>query len=641
MNDNEKHSLILSLHKQLRQDRLSCEKILHDCLQKIATHDKIGACLNSVLELNPNALDSAKRLDAERRMGRLRGPLHGIPFLVKDNINTKDPMNASSGSHYMLGIRTGRDAEIVARLRRAGCLVLGTANMDEFACCGGLPSGRGGQIRNPYSLMHDPCGSSGGSAAAVAAGFCPFSIGTDTQSSVRYPASDCSVVGFKPTTGLPSSLGIFPTLATIDVPGPLATTVKDILIVFRAMISDKCHSFLTKFVRYDSPRHASDVKGLRFGLMTSLLGFDSEIDRVVEAAIQTFAHAGAELIEVEQIPIVPYGGDSISNQKIVAVHDRAVTEQYFDSLPRSSRLSSFADFHSSVMLSKLPCSLPLKNEMLMRWPAGAKKSPSVSLKVYHQARKNFFGSQRAHIDRVFEKHNLAGLIFATKGFSPRSIFHEDFFRPTDYPQSRLASYSGYPEISVPAGYTRSGLPVGLSLLGPAMSDLWLLSIAHWFESFSGTVRRKPILQVRKVTPLPGVPAIPSNSSFAKKRILRGRSGSVTGNTIVATVEHGEPRHGVLATIDRTVWFSWKAPASGLVQLTLSRMPSSLHVIAVYAGGALKSLVEIGCNNRAGAEPGVLRFVAHRASQYHFVIGSSDDEVGSGKFDLTWRLCQHE
>src|SRR5262245_25977355 len=292
-------SAVVSLQDRCAAGTLTAVWLVRHSHERIASYDKRGPCINAVSELNPDAIAEAERLDRERAERGPRSLLHGIPVLVKDNINTRDRLNTSLGCHYMLGVNQQRDARVVARLRDAGAIVLGKSNMDELASGNGTPSGRGGQIRNPYCPMRNASGSSGGSAAAVAAEFCTAALGTDTQSSVRFPAADCSLVAVRPTIGLLSSSGVFPGLATIDVPGPMAMTVTDATIVLRYLAGspaafDETMTWMIAAAKRRAEQRRAMLAGVRVGVMTSgVLGYHAGVDAAIERALAALERAGA------------------------------------------------------------------------------------------------------------------------------------------------------------------------------------------------------------------------------------------------------------------------------------------------------------------------------------------------------------
>jgi amidase len=632
-------SAVVSLQDRFVAGTLSAVSLLRHYHERIATYDKLGPCINAVSELNPDALADAERLDRERSDRGPRSLLHGIPVIVKDNINTRDRLNTSLGSHYLLGVNQRRDARVVARLRAAGAIVLGKSNMDELASGNGTPSARGGQIRNPYCPTRNASGSSGGSAAAVAAEFCTFALGTDTQSSVRFPAADCSLVAVRPTIGLLPSLGVFPGLATIDVPGPMAMTVTDAAIALRYLagsvaVLDATTAWMIAAAKRRLDQRGGDLAGVRVGVMTSgLLGYHAGVDAAIDGALAAFDRAGATLVEVAPIALVDYGGPDEADRQVINAYDNLALLRYFDTLPRSMPERCFDRFRAIACLSSLPTSIAnLKGPL--RAPAALLRRYAVPRDRYHAARRRFFASQRQQIADAFRRHRLDVLVFPTKSVPATSVVHADDERVPHYRQECLASYAGLPEVTVPAGYADGGLPVGLSFVGAAWSEARLLRYAYAFEQ---TVNcwRPPRLSSKRPLHACALPVPPPNDAFRQASTLAGTQGRIHGNNLLARIEPFEPRHGVRHATDRSVWFRWEAPEDTTVAFWLEERRSAFHVLAIYVGDALSRLQEVVCTNYDGVDPWRVSFAAERGRAYHLAIASGERIVGSGEFVLRW------
>ncbi len=633
-------SKILALQQRFDAGRSSSAAALRECLERIAEYDKLGPCVNAVSEINPDAREAADALDRERRNRGPRGPLHGVPILVKDNINTRDRLNTTAGSHYLLGVRSGRDAHIVARLRRAGAVVVGKTNMDELASGNGTPSGRGGQIRNPYCLSRNASGSSGGSAAGVAAGFCTAALGTDTLSSLRFPAADCSLVGVRPTFGLLSSSGIFPGSVTIDAPGPLALSVTDATILLHALMKPgaalrELHAWLTDRRRPPGALPSFGLRGVRVGVMTDgLLGYHAGLDRVIERALTALNRAGAVLTAIDPIEIVDYGGACETDRRIIQAVDNVAMLHYFEHLPPSAPERSFDLFRALACLSTVPSSLP-KLKRSLHAPADLLRRFAVPPERYHAARRRFFDSQRAQVFKAMRARRFDVLVFPTKSVPATSIVHADREREPTYRQECLASFGGLPEVTVPAGYTDDEhLPVGLSFVGRPRSEARLLECAYAFER-AIHCWRKARLPRRRPAQACALPERPPNDLFDHASPLTGLEGCVRGNSLLARIERHEPRHGTKHDTDRSVWFQWQAPDDVRVSFWLEQQRSAFHVLAIYAGGALDEVKELASTNVEQASGFCVSFDARRLREYRIAVATSEPLVGSGEFHLRW------
>src|SRR5437762_10361641 len=312
---------ISSLQEKMAAGKYSSEQLTNLYLKRIGDIDKSGPLLNAVIEINPDATTIAKALDAERKAGRLRGPLHGIPILIKDNINSADKMQTTAGALAMEGHIASVDAFVVKKLRDAGAVIIGKTNLSEWAnfrsshSCSGWSS-RGGQTKNPYILDHNPCGSSSGSGAAVAANLCTVAVGTETDGSVTCPASVNGIVGIKPTVGLVSRSGIIPISATQDTAGPMGRSVRDVAILLGVMTGIDAEDPLTKESEgkthpdYTKFLDINGLKGKRIGAEKKPQGDNQYLHALQQKALELIKQQGAEIIEIEYLDKINKLGDA-------------------------------------------------------------------------------------------------------------------------------------------------------------------------------------------------------------------------------------------------------------------------------------------------------------------------------------------
>ena len=475
---------IAAMREWMEAGRFSARYLVERYLERIDALDRSGPHTASVLETNPDALSIADRLDAERRSDRVRGPLHGIPILIKDNIATADQMQTAAGSLALLGAKPKRDSFMVEQLHRAGAIILGKTNLSEWANFRSTQSssgwsGRGGQCKNPYALDRNPCGSSSGSGAAAAASYCAAAIGTETDGSVVCPASANSVVGIKPTVGLVSRSGIIPIAHSQDTAGPMARTVADAAALLSGMVGVDSRDGATSASRghaqadYTRTLDAAGLKGARIGVVRERYsGFSPEADVIFEEAIAAMKDAGAEIIDPANIPSAGEFGDS--EFEVLLYEFKADLNVYLadlESAPARS-LEDLIAFNDANAAIEMPY---FGQEIFLM----AQEKGPLSDDAYKEAlEKNHRLSRAEGIDKVMDEHNLDALIAPT-GAPPWPI---DLVNGDHYlgGSSAPAAVSGYPNITVPAGYV-FGLPVGLSIFGRAWSEPKLISIAYAFE----------------------------------------------------------------------------------------------------------------------------------------------------------------
>jgi amidase len=449
--------------------------------------------LRAVLEVNPEALAIADALDAERKTTGARGPLHGIPVLVKDNIATADGMQTTAGSLALVGVKPPRDAALVKRLRAAGAILLGKTNLSEWANLRSTRSssgwsGRGGQTRNPYALDRSPCGSSSGTGAAIAASLAAVGIGTETDGSIVCPASATGLVGLKPTVGLVSRSGIVPISHSQDTAGPMTRTVADaaaLLTVLAGVDADdpatragqgKAAADYTRFLDKDG------LKGARIGVARAkLFGLSPEADRLTEAAVALLRARGAIIVDPADIPHLGEYDDA--ELEVLLYEFKADLEAYLAGwAPGGPR--TFADlmaFNESRRSDELPY---FGQELFAQ---AAAKGPLTD-KAYRTAlEKAQRLSRREGLDAVFSKHKLDAILAPTG--SPAwviDLVNGDHFVMSS---STAPAVAGYPAITVPAGQAW-GLPVGVTFIGRPWSEGTLLKLAYAYEQAS-RLRRPP------------------------------------------------------------------------------------------------------------------------------------------------------
>jgi len=486
---------IADLQQRMVRGDDTARSLTQKYLARIDAIDRQGPMLHSVIELNPDALTIADTLDAERRSGRVRGPLHGIPILIKDNIATGDRMLTTAGSLALANAPAPRDAFIVQRLRAAGAIVLGKTNLSEWANFRSTHStsgwsARGGQTRNPYALDRNPSGSSSGSAVAVAANLAAAAIGTETDGSIVSPSSNAALVGIKPTLGRVSRTGIVPIAHSQDTAGPIARTVADAITLLDA-ISGRDPEDAAGDARADgpvTPRVTLDRNGLagvRIGVVRNrLFGSSGTADELADRAIAEMRRHGAVIVDPANIPTLGKFDDS---EFEVLLHEfKADLPKYLQWLGPQAPVRSLADliaFNRGHAREEL---LYFGQEIMEQ--AEAKKTLTSPDYVAALA-KNHRLSRVEGIDAVMRQHRLDALVAPTGGPAwLTDLVNGDSGTASTPGPSTVAAVAGYPHITVPMGFYR-GLPLGLSFFGTAWSEPTLIRIAYAFEQ--ATHHRKP------------------------------------------------------------------------------------------------------------------------------------------------------
>ncbi len=470
------------LQEQMTKGALTARALTRGYLDRIAALDRSGAMLRSILETNPEALAIAEALDKERKAKGPRGPLHGIPVILKDNLDTHDKMTTTAGSLALEGSIPPRDSFLAERLRAAGAILLGKANMSEWANIRSNRSSsgwsaRGGQCRNPYSLDRNPCGSSSGTGSAVAASLVAVGIGTETDGSIVCPANNCGLVGIKPTLGLVSRAGIIPIAHSQDTAGPMCRTVRDAAIVLSAMAGVDPRDADTKDARlhadYTRFLDAAGLKGARIGVYRKAFGFHPGVDQRMEDALAELKRQGAVIVDPADIP---HAGEYDDSELLVLLYElKADLNAYLASLGPGARVKTLADvirFNDENKDREMPY---FGQELFLK----AQELGPLTEKEYLEAlEKNRRLSRTEGLDAVMDQHQLDAVVAPTGGPAwATDCVNGDHFGGGS---STAPAVAGYPNITVPAGSVFE-LPVGISFMGRAWSEPVLLRLAYAYE----------------------------------------------------------------------------------------------------------------------------------------------------------------
>jgi amidase len=474
-----------ALQEGMTGGKYSSRSITQLYLDRIAKIDKGEILLNSVIEINPEALSIAAALDKERKEGKVRGPLHGIPVLIKDNIDTGDQMMTTAGSLALEGHKAKQDAFIIQRLREAGAVLLGKTNLSEWAnfrsnrSSSGWSS-RGGQTKNPFVLDRNPCGSSSGSGAAVSANLCAIAIGTETNGSIACPSSINGIVGIKPTVGLWSRSGIIPISATQDTAGPMARTVRDAVVLLGALTgADEADgatqaSIGKSFRDYTPYLDAGGLNGKRIGVEKSFLKVHEGVDALFQEAIETFKRKGAEVVEIDFLERVK--GISSEEYAVLQFEFKDGLNKYLDNAGDSIKsLEDVIAFNKTNAAKAMPF---FQQEIL----ESSNEKGDLDTKEYKDALKKILAVTREGIDKTLKEFRLDAICGPTNGPSwCTDLVNGDFF--TGYGMYSSAAIAGYPHINIPMGLVQ-GLPVGLTFIGPAYGEPGLITVAFAYEQAS-------------------------------------------------------------------------------------------------------------------------------------------------------------
>lgn len=479
-----------------RGPALTAVSLTESYLSRISELDRAGPRLNSVIELNPDALEIAAVLDRERVERGPRSLLHGVPILIKDNIDTADKMATTAGSLALVGSRPTQDATVAAKLRAAGAVILGKTNLSEWANFRSTHSvsgwsSRGGQTRNPYALDRTPCGSSSGSGAAVAANLCAAAVGTETDGSIICPSQICGIVGIKPTVGLVSRAGIVPISHSQDTAGPMARTVADAALLLAALAGPDPRDPATQYglgtrtsaENADIARfmNRDALRGVRIGAARGFCGFNPRVDAVFEESLRALRDLGAELVDPADIATAKQLDET--EMDVLLYEFKADLDAYLAGLGPDAAVHSLADviaFNEAHREQVMPT---FGQELLLM---AQEKGPLTEEKYLRALAINHRLARDEGIDATLRQHALDAIVAPAGG--PAWLIDHVCGDHYGGGSSTPAAVAGYPSITVPAGYVW-GLPVGISFIGPAWSEAALIGYAYAFEQ--GTQIRRP------------------------------------------------------------------------------------------------------------------------------------------------------
>ncbi|HEX3561059.1 MAG TPA: amidase [Pyrinomonadaceae bacterium] len=467
----------------LKSGKFTARRVAEMYLKRIEEVDRRGPALNSVIEVNPDALSIADALDRERKGGRMRGPLHGVPVLIKDNVGTADRMETTAGSLALVGARPQQDAFVAQQLRNAGACLLGKTNLSEWANFRSTHStsgwsGRGGQTRNPYALDRNPCGSSSGSGAAVSANLCLVAVGTETDGSIVCPSGTCGIVGIKPSIGLVSRAGIVPISHTQDTAGPMARTVADAAALLTALagfdprdpVTRDGSASRTDYTKFLDP---SGLKGARIGVARKFFGFNDEVDKLMSEVIDVLKSGGATIVDPSDMPT--HGKLDAPEFEVLLFEFKADINKYLAALPSGEHprtLKDLIDFNDRNREKEMPF---FGQEIFTKAQAKGPLTDPAYLKALRSCKTL---SRAQGLDAVMSKNNLDAVIAPTGGPAwTTDLLNGDHFTGGS---STPAAVAGYPNIQVPAGYVY-GLPVGISFYGRAFTEGKLIRLAYAYE----------------------------------------------------------------------------------------------------------------------------------------------------------------
>ncbi len=484
---------ISEIQEKMRAGSLTALELTRAYLERIEKLDKQGPAVNSVIELNPDALTIAVALDKEQKTKGVRSPLHGIPVLIKDNIDTADKMQTTAGSLALEGSRAPKDAFIVRKLREAGAVILGKTNLSEWANFRSTRStsgwsSRGGQTKNPYALDRNPRGSSSGSGVAVAADFCTVAIGTETDGSIVAPSTANGIVGLKPTVGLISRSGIIPISHTQDTAGPMAKTVRDAAILLGVITGadpedpatfeskGQSHTDYTKFLDVDG------LRGVRLGVVRNLFDITEKMDKILCDSLETMRKLGAEIMDPANIETA--GKIRDVEQVVMSYEFKAGLNAYLEKRGQDTpvhSLKEIIEFNEKNRERVMPY---FGQERMLQAQARGTLTSEEYLKAQQEKLRL---SRNEGIDATLKKYRLDALVSLTGGPSPLIDLVNGDHRLGS--SATPAAAAGYPHITVPAGYIY-GLPINISFFAGAYSEPLLIKIAYAFEQAT-KVRRLP------------------------------------------------------------------------------------------------------------------------------------------------------
>ncbi|MBI4519338.1 MAG: glutamyl-tRNA amidotransferase [Gemmatimonadetes bacterium] len=529
---------IADLNRAFEAGTLTSERLVQMYIARIEAYDHAGPALNSVITLNPKALETARALDAERRQRGPRSPLHGIPVVLKDNFDTFD-LPTTGGSVLLKGSIPPDDAFTVKKLRDAGAIIFAKVNMSEFASAATMSS-MIGPMRNPHDVARSPAGSSGGTGVAIAAWFAQLGLGTDTGGSIRGPSTSNGVVGLKPTHGLLSRDGIIPLALTFDTGGPLARHVYDVAVMLGVMTgvdpADEATRksegrFETDYTRY---LNAGALRGARIGIARDFMGADADVDWVIESALETMRKAGATIVDV-RYPAWLVSAKADWYQVVRQREFRAQIKDYLAMLAPGYPKTLAEMIERAKRISSPPADGGVPNPV--RWTLFEQEEASGELTDYQYVTMLEHGLPlvRGIVEGVIRSQNLDAIVYPTSPSRPGLVGGGGGGGGAGVVSAtNIANLTGFPDLIVPAGFTGDRLPVGISFFGPAFSEGKLLGFGYAFEQAT-RARRDPVL----------TPALPGESI----RLSRGanRSEAEVSEGEGSGVGGGEEGGGVGAT----------------------------------------------------------------------------------------------
>ena len=475
---------IEDLRAGMESGKYTARSIAEMYLKRIEAIDQNGPTLRSVIEVNPEALDIADQLDQEREQGNLRGPLHGIPVMLKDNIDTDDQMETTAGSLALVGSQVPQDAWVTQKLREAGAVILGKTNLSEWAnfrserSSSGW-SGRGGQTKNPYALDRTPCGSSAGSGVAVAANLCAVAIGTETNGSIVCPSTTNGIVGIKPTVGLVGRSGIIPISHSQDTAGPMARTVTDAAIVLGTLTGTDPRDAVTQESNgqaqtdYTQFLQKEGLQGARIGVSRMHMGFHETVDTLMEEAIETMRQRGARVVDIDEL--IPEGALGGASYEVLLYEFKEDLNNYLATLAPDAPAKTLSDliaFNKEHADEEMPY---FQQEIMLK----AEAKGDLSSPEYQEALAKVQRLTREEgIDKALKDQTLDAILAPTGGPAwPIDLVTGDHFLGGS---SSPAAISGYPNVTVPMGFVQ-GLPVGISFFAGAYSEPTLIKLAYAYE----------------------------------------------------------------------------------------------------------------------------------------------------------------
>jgi len=494
---------ITELQRRMTSGEISAQSLTQAYLARIQEIDsrtaKSGPRLNAVIEVNPDALGIAADLDKERKAKGQRGPLHGIPVLIKDNIDTADRMQTTAGSLALVGSKPAQDSGVARKLREAGAVILGKTNLSEWANIRSSHStsgwsGRGGQTHNPYALDRNPCGSSSGSGAAVSANLCTVAVGTETDGSIVCPSSANGIVGIKPTLGLISRAGIIPIAHSQDTSGPMARTVRDAAILLGALAgsdprdpatADANAKLQKDYTQFLDP---NGLKGARIGVARKYFGFSDSVDALMNRLIDEMKSAGAQIVDPADLE--SFGKFDDTELLVLMYELKADLNAYLASRPNAGvhTLADIIAFNEKNKEKEMPY---FGQDLFLK---AQEKGPLTDKEYVAALAANHKLSREGGIDGVMDKFHLDAIVAPTGG--PAWLTDLVDGDHSGGGSSNGAAVAGYPNINVPAGFI-FGLPLGISFFGRAWSEPTLLKIAYGFEQLVKARRAPQFLE--KVT----------------------------------------------------------------------------------------------------------------------------------------------